>query len=162
MIPPEQYVTTEIDTYFGRFAEFALFKGKVDKGKPRRMTGVPFHCLFGNPDVAAIYVAGDIQGPQDPSESTAFLMTEVNDVLKNANLRPALLLQCIIESIIRYPVYARSMKALATAFNIYASLDGATFPMNITQHLLAEAKWLPKQSELLRRTGNNSECKQHC
>lgn len=157
MVPKEQYLTIEVDSYFGRFAELALFKGDVDKRKPRSMTGIPFRFLFGDPDIAAIYAASDPQEPQAAPPSTGFSVTEVNDALMNAQLRPAPLLQRAIETLLEYPVYARSMKALATVFRIYASLDGATFPMSITQHPLSEAKWLPKQSELTGRTGKNGE-----
>ena len=157
MAPKEQYLTIEVDSYFGRFAEFALFKGDVDERKPRSMTGIPFAFLFGDPDTAAIYAAGDSSRPEAVPLNTGFLVTEVNDALMNTKLRSTRLLQWAIETLPQYPVYARSMKALATAFRIYASLDGATFPMSVTQHLLSEAKWLPKQSEPVRRTGKKGE-----
>jgi hypothetical protein len=49
------YAEVEVDGSFGKFAEFVLYKGKVTKGKPRVLRGIPFDLVFGDPSTAAIY-----------------------------------------------------------------------------------------------------------
>jgi hypothetical protein len=58
----QKYDTVTVDEFFGQMAEFALFRGKVDRRKPREITGVGFDFLFGDPDTSAISCCGSEGG----------------------------------------------------------------------------------------------------
>jgi hypothetical protein len=49
------YAEVEVDAFFGKFAELALFRENVQRGKPRVLRGIPFELVFGDPGTAAIY-----------------------------------------------------------------------------------------------------------
>ncbi len=143
----QKTVTNSVDEVFGNFAEMALFRGNIQKGRPRVLTGVPFEFVLGDPATAAIYRileedelvpqvfgAEDIrtalaQDPRDISHSG--LIRHLGEVPANLS-NSSILQQHII-----------SLKVLCTIVSLYEHLSDATIAMTFTSSMLCDVKWMP-------------------
>lgn len=137
-------VETLVDDFFGKYAEFAVFKGKVDPKKPRRLIGVPFHLVFGDPSTAAIYQAFDLI----VKPSVAFRTEDILPAFTNSEFNFYALLSHLAEAdISRQGTLAEhicSLKVVATITALYEHSPGATIATTIVKNSLARAKWFPQ------------------
>jgi len=111
---------------------------------PRKLIGVPFYFLFGDPALAAIYVAYN----EAPVKPVVLRTEEILACLeKAAVVVPKLISHFAIgqrstEQKLELPPPIHSLKTLATLACIYESLPGATIALCIAKAPLAEAKWM--------------------
>lgn len=155
----ESHDTIEVDDFFGQFAEFALFRGQVDPRKPRRLTGIPFEFLFGDPDSAAVFCVVDSPTRRHRviSGIDEFSVEEVDWALGNERISSATLTEQALTCLEKYPGYIKSLKAFATAHHLFSHLEGATLPMSVAQHALYPAKWLLNSGSGMEKTVSVSE-----
>ena len=140
-------IETKVDEFFGDFAERAIFRD-VDRNKPRKLKGVPFYFVWGDPSTAAIYQAYDA-----PSEQNLFLRTEdILSVLEHVS-QPRLQAHLVestthakAKSELSLSRHIRSLKAIATVVQIYEPLTSATIAISVIKRPMADAKWLPEST----------------
>lgn len=165
----KKVIQTEVDAYFGDFAEMALFRGKVQRGKPQAFEGVPLELVFGDPKIAAIYrIPGE--------EKAAFDLFEAEDVRAAVAVKPRLIPQSALLQHLAdvQPKYeggttlspcVRSLKTLSTICKVYEHLDDATIAMTLTSRELHTSKWMPstdlsaRPAKILPSTEEASELK---
>ncbi|KAL6719748.1 hypothetical protein ACLMJK_001669 [Lecanora helva] len=140
-------IRTEVDAFFGQFAEFALFRGKIEKGNPRIIEGVPFELLFGDPAIGAIYRIPRDGGPT----SHVFEIEDVRGALavgsklisQNALLRHLAEIQGKQEQPLVLSKHMRSLKTLATLCKVYKYLGDTAVAMASTAKHLHACRWMP-------------------
>lgn len=144
----KEIMRTEVDAFFGSFAEFALFRGNVQRGKPRVLEGIPFELLFGDPKIAAIY---RIRSGEEIA-SNLFNIDDVRTAMGGESnlITQSALLQHLGEvhpddgSVWSLSKHIRSLKTLATLCKVYKDLGNATVAMALTTRELHNFKWMPK------------------
>ncbi|KAG7006607.1 protein transport protein sec72 [Physcia stellaris] len=138
-------VTKSVDDIFGPFAEMALFRGNVQKDKPRILTGVPFEFVLGDPGTAAIYRILEDQKPASQVFSGEDIRTSLAqssmDISQSGLLRH---LGGVSSKAGTSASQLRSLKVLCTIVNIYEHLGDATVAMTLTSSKLYNVKWMPE------------------
>jgi hypothetical protein len=138
-------VETGVDDFFGHFAEMAIFK-KLDLTRPRKLKGVPFYFVLGNPSTAAIYQAYESPSQQNYLLRTEEILPSLDDI-NQSRLQTHLIDLTHLsksKSEITLSKHIRSLKAIATITQIYGPLSSATIATTLIKHSIAEAKWLPE------------------
>lgn len=155
-----KYDTIGVDDYFGQFAELALFRSRGDPRKPKQLKGIPFEFLFGDPETAAIYTTVDMPTKQKHCQCLIdnFPVEEVHWALRNDRISQSSLLEQAMNCLTRFPNYVLSLKAFATVHVIYSGMEGATFPMAVTQCELYPARWIPGDIEEMKKNLSNMHC----
>ena len=143
----QKIVTSTVDDVFGAFAEMALFRGNVQKDKPRVLTGVPFELVFGDPATAAIYHILDEQRPAPQVfgvEDIRTAMSQYSVYISQIGLIRHLggVPKAPPKSLI-LDQHIRSLKVLCTIVNIYEHLSDVTIAMILTSSKLHNVKWMP-------------------
>ncbi|KAK7911106.1 hypothetical protein PG985_013587 [Apiospora marii] len=128
---PDGYTTVTIDEYFGKFAEFAMFKG------------CPCNLIFGDPQTAALYET------QEPSFNvpSEFSSIELEATMEEGAVDTLLLLGHLTSNSTATPQPKisppiRALKALATIGLIYKEFEKATIAMSVAKSSLGGAQWL--------------------
>ena len=140
-------IRTKIDAYFGDFAEMALFRGKIQRDRPRVVEGIPFEFLLGDPSVAAIY---QIPSEEDVS-SRDFGVEDVKQAMcARERLIPRSTLLTHLgditfksEGSLALTKFIRSLKTLATICQVYDRLGDVTVAMAVTSKELHAMRWMP-------------------
>ena len=138
-------IKTEIDDFFGQFAEFALFEGKVNPYRPRVIRAVPYEYVCG--DVASAAIFRIVQAKSAVKE--VLDAEEIIDTLKTCEFDPLSLLEHLgglpaMRTSIGPGLIARSLKTLSCINHIYEMLPQASVAMSVTSDGLWKAKWMPR------------------
>lgn len=134
------YKEVTVDDFFGRFAELALFRGNVQKGKPRVLQGVPFNLLFGDPDTAAIYHSCESEDKPEVLEN--FTLDEIEHSFLEKRIKVNGLLSHVVDNFSAKPAFVRSLKAFSSAVDVYEGMEGASITMKILTEPLYQARWI--------------------
>ena len=143
----QKMVASSVDEVFGAFAEMALFRGNVQKGKPRVLKGVPFEFVFGDPATAAIYrilkeerPVAQVFGADDIRNT----MTETSmDISQSGLLRHLGEVPTMTSNSLTLLHHMLSLKVLCTIVGTYKHLIDATIAMTLTSSKLHNVKWMP-------------------
>lgn len=148
------YKEVTVDDFFGSFAELALFRGNVQKGKPRVLQGVPFNFLSGDPNTAAIYHSCETEEKPEVLENLTW--DEFDDCLLEKRVKVNGLLSHVVDNFSAKPAFIRSLKAFSSAVDVYEGMEGASITMKILTEPLYQARWIPGSADEI-RIGNERE-----
>lgn len=143
----QKMVASSVDDVFGVFAEMALFRGNVQKGKPRVLKGVPFEFVFGDPATAAIYrilkeerPVAQVFGTDDIRNTMA---QPSMDISQSGLLRHLGEVPTMTSNSLTLRHHMLSLKVLCTIVGTYKHLIDATIAMTLTSSKLHNVKWMP-------------------
>ena len=156
----QKVVTSSVDDIFGVFAEMALFRGNVQKGKPRVLTGVPFEFVFGDPATAAVYRILDEERPAAQLFGAEDIRTAMaqnsEDISQSGLIRHLGAVPRTLSKMSTLDQHMRSLKVLCTIVNVYKHRSDATIAMTLTSSKLHNVKWMPNTDLKTSTTNANS------